>query len=583
MYKDYFGLIDEPFSIAPNPQYLYMSERHREALAHLLYGVTMDGGFILLTGEVGTGKTTICRCLLEQIPDNADIAFILNPKMTSHELLATICDELKINYPEHASIKVLIDALNDHLLKTHARSRKTVLIIDEAQNLSIDVLEQLRLLTNLETNQRKLVQVILLGQPELISMLERDELRQLSQRVTARFHLQALNRVEVVNYIHHRLAVAGARGNLFPYKVIKKIFVRSGGIPRLINLLCDRALLGTYAQNRLIVDSNTIDQAAKEIFGSPSAFRVSNAVILTSLILLSSGAIAWSVSQFQNDAPDLGFVSPPHEEALLEPTQALVVNQKTDTVQEPPVGVSSSESQHTLALAEPETISMQLPAGGSAVTTEPDIASIDSLEEILQQPEALQFELAFENLLSSWSVDISIDPEVVPCSLTTEHNLRCLSRIGSLRELAHINRPAILTLLYNDGQQRYAIVSSLQEDTVTLQLNNSNFNVARVDLNDYWTGNYLLLWKTPPDYRVTILPGDAGEDIIWLDAHLSEIQNNPPRIPEDIVFDAVLQEQVRMFQLSAGLIPDGIVGPKTWIQINSRTMQDVPMISDYSE
>lgn len=568
MYKDYFGLIDDPFSIAPNPRYLYMSERHREALAHLLYGVTMDSGFILLTGEVGTGKTTVCRCLLEQIPDNADIAFILNPKMTSHELLAAICDELEISYPEQASIKVLIDALNDHLLKSHARSRKTVLIIDEAQNLSIDVLEQLRLLTNLETNQSKLIQVILLGQPELITMLARDELRQLSQRVTARFHLEALNQAEVGNYIKHRLAVAGARGNLFPDKVIRKIFKKSGGIPRLINLLCDRALLGTYAQNRLTVDSNTVDRAAKEIFGSPAASGIPNYIVLACLVLVSSGAIAWSISRYQR-------------EAILLPaeTQPLLEQQETVATPNPTEVERANEPQSTMTLVKPRTDAILQTANDFTIAAEP--AVIDSLVAILLIPEALEFELAFKDLLESWSIDIAMDPKAEPCSWVTEHKLRCLSRIGSLRELSHINRPAILTFLHSDGRYRYATLSSMGESSITLKIGGLQYNISQADLINHWTGNYTLLWRMPPDHRTSIKPGDSGRDIVWLDVHLAGILGNEPRAVDDIVFDAILQEQVRMFQLSAGLIPDGIVGTKTWIQIHSRALKDVPKILDY--
>ena len=277
MYKDYFGLKDTPFSIAPNPEYLYMSDRHREALAHLLYGIRGDGGFLLLTGEVGTGKTTVCRCLLQQVPEDVDTAFILNPKLTADEMLATICDELQITYPDNASIKVLVDRLNQFLLDSYQADRRTVVIIDEAQNLSVDVLEQLRLLTNLETNERKLLQIVLLGQPELLTILAKPELRQLSQRVTARFHLDALEPNEVVEYIQHRLEIAGARGSLFPAKVVKRIYKITGGIPRLINLVCDRALLGTYVQNRLEVDIATVNKAAKETLGpmptNPSQWR----------------------------------------------------------------------------------------------------------------------------------------------------------------------------------------------------------------------------------------------------------------------------------------------------------------------
>lgn len=274
MYKDYFGLRELPFSIAPDPRYLYMSGQHRDALAHLLYGINNDGAFILLTGEVGTGKTTVCRCLLEQMPPDCDIAFILNPKMTTAELLATVCDEFRIACPPgNTSIKVFVDAINAFLLDAHARGRRAVLIIEEAQNLSPDLLEQIRLLTNLETNQRKLLQIIMLGQPELREMLAREDLRQLSQRITARYHLGPLSLQEVPAYIAHRLAVAGVRGRLFPEALIRKIFGLSSGIPRLINLICDRALLGTYAQGKEEVDLPTLVKASQEVFGSDASPR----------------------------------------------------------------------------------------------------------------------------------------------------------------------------------------------------------------------------------------------------------------------------------------------------------------------
>ena len=269
MYKDYFGLKELPFSIAPDPRYLYMSEQHRDALAHLLYGINSDGAFILLTGEVGTGKTTVCRCLIEQMPQNCDIAFILNPKVTTNELLAAVCDELRIPYPGgNTSAKVFVDAINVFLLDAHAKGRRTVVIIEEAQNLGIDVLEQVRLLTNLETNQRKLLQIIMIGQPELREMLGREELRQLSQRITARFHIGPLSEEDLPAYISHRLSVAGGRARLFPEESVRKIHALTKGIPRLINLLCDRSLLGTYAHGREEVDIPTLLKAAEEVFGN---------------------------------------------------------------------------------------------------------------------------------------------------------------------------------------------------------------------------------------------------------------------------------------------------------------------------
>src|SRR3990167_2640850 len=271
MYERFFNLKETPFSIAPNPHYLYMSRQHHEALAHLIYGVGRDGGFVLLTGEVGTGKTTVCRCFLEQIPQDTDVAFVLNPKLEVEELLATICDELSIPYiDDSVSIKDYVDCINIFLLRQHANGRHTVLIIDEAQNLSADVLEQLRLLTNLETHEKKLLQIVLLGQPELQEMFRQPELRQLSQRVTARFHLNAMQAEEVGPYVYHRLAIAGAAEprSMFPANVIARLHEISKGIPRVINLVCDRALLGAYAHETRVVDLQILNTAANEVLGA---------------------------------------------------------------------------------------------------------------------------------------------------------------------------------------------------------------------------------------------------------------------------------------------------------------------------
>ncbi|MCK6430247.1 MAG: AAA family ATPase, partial [Burkholderiaceae bacterium] len=258
MYARYFGLKQPPFSIAPDPRYLFMSERHREALAHLLYGVRGGGGFVLLTGEVGTGKTTVCRCFLEQIPKRCNVAYIFNPKLTVEELLRTVCTEFRIPYehvgPGAPTVKDYVDALNEFLLRTHAVGQNNVLIIDEAQNLSADVLEQLRLLTNLETNERKLLQIVLIGQPELRALLARPELRQLAQRVIARYHLGALSDAETTQYVRHRLAVAGLTQALpFDAAALRRLVHYSRGVPRRINLLADRALLGAYAKGQAVV------------------------------------------------------------------------------------------------------------------------------------------------------------------------------------------------------------------------------------------------------------------------------------------------------------------------------------------
>src|SRR5258706_891187 len=255
MYARFFGLKREPFSIAPDPRYLFMSDRHREALAHLLYGVKGGGGFVLLTGEIGAGKTSVRCCYLKQIPPRCNVAYIFNPKLTVDELLKSVCDEFRVPYQHtgwgETTVKDYVDALNEFLLKTHAVGQNNVLIIDEAQNLSADVLEQLRLLTNLETSERKLLQIILIGQPELRAMLAKPELEQLAQRVVARLHLEALSPPETTQYLRHRLAVAGLkRGFPFDREAMRRIHKLSRGVPRRINLLCDRALLGAYSSDQ---------------------------------------------------------------------------------------------------------------------------------------------------------------------------------------------------------------------------------------------------------------------------------------------------------------------------------------------
>ena len=273
MYTGYFGLKEKPFSIAPNPQYLFMSDRHREALAHLTYGLggsglENNGGFVLLTGEVGTGKTTISRCLMEQLPENTQAAFILNPTLSSQELLATLCDELKIRYRKTgATLKTLTDKIQEKLLKNHQNNINTLLIIDEAQHLLPEVLEQLRLLTNLETNTKKLLQVILIGQPELQMLLKRRDLRQLAQRITARYHLLPLNKPEVALYIKHRLSVAQCFRELFSAKAITAIHQISDGIPRVINLICDRALINAYSSNDALINKKIVIAAAQDALG----------------------------------------------------------------------------------------------------------------------------------------------------------------------------------------------------------------------------------------------------------------------------------------------------------------------------
>ncbi|MEI8325384.1 MAG: AAA family ATPase, partial [Betaproteobacteria bacterium] len=421
MYSQHFGLTQDPFSIAPDPRFLFMSERHREALAHLLYGVTgsggavggTGGGFVLLTGDIGTGKTTICRCFLEQIPRGCHVAYIFNPKLTVAELLQSICQEFHVALAPSASnaptVKDYIDALNAFLLQSHGAGQSSVLIIDEAQNLAADVLEQLRLLTNLETNERKLLQIVLIGQPELRAMLERPELEQLAQRVIARFHLEALTDAESTQYIRHRLAVAGHSGALpFESKSLRLIHRLAQGVPRRINLLCGRALLGAWANGLERVDRRVVDKAAAEVFGSESSRAVgvaSGAYALGSLALLAVAALvawlAWSQPQ----------AAVPAAAPVAQPTAALA----------PP------------ALAVPRPLE-----------------ELDSLLE--RMPGDLN--QAWRELASAWKLDVG---SADPCQTSAAQPLQCYrSSKLTLPLLRQLGRPVILTLQSGNGAPVYA-------------------------------------------------------------------------------------------------------------------------------
>lgn len=347
MYTAYFGLKEKPFSIAPDPQYLFMSDRHREALAHLTYGLGDAGGFVLLTGEVGTGKTTVSRCLMERLPENTQAAFILNPTLSSHELLATICDELKIRYRKTgATLKTLTDKIQEKLLKNHKENTNTLLIIDEAQHLQPEVLEQLRLLTNLETNTKKLLQVILIGQPELQTLLKRRDLRQLAQRITARYHLLPLNKQEVAQYIKHRLSIAEGIRALFSVSAMNTIHKICGGIPRLINLVCERSLINAYSSNTAVVNKRIALLSAHEALGDD--YEVTswwqNATIKIALVVLlvgviSAGAYFFGSYQTQNNTLQPLAITDATEKALnnvkpsnqIESTSEAVVNKVDET------------------------------------------------------------------------------------------------------------------------------------------------------------------------------------------------------------------------------------------------------------
>jgi len=548
MYQSYFGLVEAPFSIAPDPRYLYMSQRHQEALAHLLYGLGGEGGFLLLTGEVGTGKTTVCRCLLERIPESCDLAYIFNPKLTVEELLSTICVEFHIDYPlGNISIKVFIDSINAYLLEAHAQGRNTVLIIDEAQNLSVEVLEQLRLLTNLETNQRKLLQIILLGQPELAAMLERTELRQLAQRIVAHYHLGPLSKSEVAAYVAHRLDVSGAKHRLFPVSLMSQLHRLSGGVPRIINLLCDRALLGAYVQGKDSVNRATLEQAAREVFPRPARSRRSAPVlILVGLIILAVGAALTALYQRgERVAPALPALQLDAAGALIKPATPAV-----------PAALVAAVMEEIPSL-KPETL------------------LTETLEWPAEQSRAQSRTMAYKALLRAWGVE-QAGPN--PCMQVESLGLRCRTTRGGLDEIRQLNRPAILYLRDNHGAGFYATLTALDQRSASFVVGSEARTVTLDALAPQWSGHYTVLWRVPQEVHGNLRPGERGPAAQWLASQLAVAQDKAVEAPKDAVFDDALMRRLRQFQLAQGLIPDSTLGPQTLMRLSALGDQTAPTL-----
>ncbi len=537
MYREYFGLKENPFSIAPDPHYFYMSEGHREALAHLIYGVGADSGFILLTGEVGTGKTMVCRCLIDQMPDNTDIAFILNPKLTSDELLASICDEFAILYPAGTtSNKVFVQAIYAYLLQTHEKGRRAILILEEAQNLSPDVLEQIRLLTNLETNKHKLLQIIMLGQPELLDMLARPELRQLSQRITARYHLGALAPIEVAEYVDHRLRVAGwMRGRLFPAETLNLLYRLSGGIPRLINVICDRALIGAFIQNKDRVEKKTLAAAAREVMGARPVRNTSvfwyGGIAALCIFLLVSG-IFWFGSR-------------------------------------PPSGL---EEQNQKSKAPPLLAQVAVP------NLKPGQSEINDLEPSSAEAKSGSLSGAYEALFRMWDFPFDASDKKTAGDQAAAQGLDLIENKGNLVDLRLINKPVILKLLNSKTNSYfYVTLMSLADNRAEIAQGARIKTFPVQDLFVIWSGEYILLWKPPAFYKRKLRIGNGGDMVLWLDRHLAQVQRRPAT--GKTVYDTQMADDVKEFQQSVGLTPDGVVGPMTIVYIKGMLGNESPSLS----
>jgi general secretion pathway protein A len=534
MYTSFFGLNEKPFSITPDPRYLFMSERHGEALAHLVYGVTESGGFIQLTGEVGTGKTTLCRSLLlNRMPSNADVAVVLNPQLSAPEFLEAICEELSIGVPTpRGSIKALIDSLNRHLLYAHSEGRRTILVVDEAQNLAPEVLEEVRLLTNLETSKQKLLQIILIGQPELRELLARNDLRQLAQRITGRYHLEPLTREETDQYIEHRLKVAGALGEVFDAGAKRTVFKLSQGVPRLINVICDRALLGGYSQGSRIVNRRLIYRAAAEITGEPdlnTGWRWTlpiTGVAVTAMVAIA--AAVWFDDSRQTVAQPAAVVAAPLE------------------IVAAPVLVPEPQAEEYITLDEQLALAIELSSSDTALAT----------------------------LFDVWNIDLS-SSTAPACEYALTLGFSCLSDRGSWSGLRRLNRPAVLELVDQSGNSHHIVLTAIHGDTAEMSIGGVTVTHPVNAVADMWFGSYQLLWAPPNGVAISLVPGVQNGNVVWLRESLAAIDPRYRAEPlASDVYDSNLQRQVRAFQRDRRLDVDGLAGKQTQIIINSLLESD---------
>ncbi len=576
MYAAHFGLSEPPFSVTPDPRYLYMSERHRDALAHLLYGLGEGGGFVQLTGEVGTGKTTLCRCLLDQLPPQVDIALILNPRVTDVELLATLCGELGIAYPAGTtSRKVLVESLYQHLLDAHAQGRRTVLIVDEAQDLDPEVLEQIRLLTNLETPTQKLLQIILIGQPELISLLDREELRQLAQRVTARYHLLPFAEDDTCAYICHRMEVAGQKQKIFTDAAMRRVYRASRGVPRVINAICDRALLGAYTQDERRVDRATVRRAAREVLGrrlpSRAARRwqwagAAGAVVLAALATAVSALLTYGhmrLPPLRTLAGDTKVASALGGGATVVSTPALAPAESVRPVAASGTFLDNNVGASTTATSAP-------PGEGSRERPQSAGASRAPLGALLDDPSlGADKRSAFTSLYALWGLDFDGSRAGLGCERGRREGLQCLFKTGTWAKLRRFNVPAIIELSSPAGERRYATVVSLDAERATVDVAGRRYSFALQEIDRYWDGPFILLWKTPAVSSVPIMPGTRGRDVEWLRQRLAELDGGPIALKNRNFFDDELRARVIAFQRRQSLPADGIVGEETLSYLSS--------------
>lgn len=526
MYLGYYGLHEAPFSITPDPRFVHLSERHRDALAHLLFGIDKggSGGFVQLTGEVGTGKTTLSRLLLEQLPADTRIALVLNPRQDALELLETICEELHIDIEgKRGSSKSLIDALNVYLLDAYAQGLRVVVLIDEAQNLPADALEQVRLLTNLETHTQKLLQILLLGQPELRDMLARPDLRQLAQRITARYHLTPLDARGTEAYLRHRWRVAG--GTRFPFtaKAVQRIYARSGGVPRLLNVIAERALLAGYARDAAAIDARLVDAAADEVL-PPTTNRI------WWPWLAAAGVVAVAVvaaTQFRGTPAPAK--APATAQAMVAPSTPL-----------------------------PSSMSGRVSKPG----TNFDATALTQLIRITSDTPLP----AWQAMLALWQLpadSITVDP-AGPCRSAANTDVHCVQGSASLDTLLALDRPVLLRL-HDAGTDAWALLLGADARRARIRIGERTLDIDRVQLMARWDGPYASLWRGPAMLASTPRLDTSGPAVDWVRQQVLPGANAAP----GVAYDDTLRAAIKTVQQARGLPADGIAGPLTLMSLGN--------------
>jgi general secretion pathway protein A len=531
MYLDFYGFREKPFNLTPDPRFVFLSKTHKEAFAHLLYGINNRVGFIALTGEVGSGKTTVLRALLSQLDaDHYRTALIFNPNLSAPELLQNINREFGIS-PSTDNSSSLLDDLNLFLLQKNAEGRIAVLVVDEAQNLGAPVLEQIRLISNLETDREKLIQIVLSGQPELGQILERKEMRQLSQRITVRYHLQPMDFQDTVDYIKHRLEVAGRRGGfIFSGKSLRRIYRYSRGIPRLINVICDRALLAGYTKDKEKINSRVAAAGIKDMRRNTASYTRRRRLVLIPMFVIVTALAAGLyfkgrdfIGQF-NGSQDLGA----REERI----------EATEEVDKKDPAITGEELSRAMAA------------------------------ELGKVQESASARRVFNTLAAFWNVSPigesgkfnhynGIEQAALDAKL-------CLYRFsGNLGALLRIDCPAGLELAIPGipGKRFISLVGVEAEQLLIDPPIAGRRSLSFSELEKYWFGRAFILWKDPLNLLPRMSMGSRGSYIKLLQGLLKETGTYSR--PLTGVYDDDTISAVEKFQASMGIQQDGIVGGQT--------------------